>query len=161
MKNINKITFFIAIGTLIVGVLLGWVIFGGPNEASHLGHDHTTSEEGTIWTCSMHPQIRHNEPGDCPICGMDLIPLTADQNEEMDPMAISMSPTAMQLAQVETMIVGEGMAEKAIILNGKVQADERMLFTQSSHIPGRIERLSVNFTGEYVSSGQVIAHVYS
>ena len=55
----------------------------------------------------MHPQIRQNEPDSCPICGMELIPLEST-GEELDPMAISMSPTAMKLAQVETMVVGEG-----------------------------------------------------
>jgi Cu(I)/Ag(I) efflux system membrane fusion protein len=76
-------------------------------------------------------------------------------------MAVSMSPTAMQLAQVQTMVVNKGKADKSIRLNGKVQADERLLFTQPSHIPGRIEKLSVNFTGEFVSAGQVLANVYS
>ena len=55
----------------------------------------------------------------------------------------------------------EGNAEKSIRLNGKVQADERQSFTQSSHIPGRIEKLFVNFTGDYISQGQMIAHIYS
>ena len=76
-------------------------------------------------------------------------------------MAVSMSPTAMQLAQIQTMVVNKGTADKSIRLNGKVQADERLLSTQSSHIPGRIEKLSVNFTGEFVSAGQVLANVYS
>ena len=118
------------------------------------------ADSETIWTCSMHPQIRQNEPGDCPLCGMDLIPLESTDGE-LDPMAVSMSPTAMQLAQVQTMVVNKGKADKSIRLNGKVQADERLLFTQPSHIPGRIEKLSVNFTGEFVSAGQVLANVYS
>ena len=46
-------------------------------------------------------------------------------------------------------------------LNGKVKADERSVYSQSSHIPGRIEKLMVNFTGEYVNKGQVIASIYS
>jgi Cu(I)/Ag(I) efflux system membrane fusion protein len=113
-----------------------------------------------IWTCSMHPQVRKKEAGDCPICGMELIPLESEESD-LDPSAISMSPTAMQLAQVKTIIVKKGNAEKSIRLNGKVQADERLQYTQSSHIPGRIEKLKVNFVGEFVSQGQVIAHVYS
>ncbi|MFV0267012.1 MAG: efflux RND transporter periplasmic adaptor subunit [Draconibacterium sp.] len=109
----------------------------------------------------MHPQIRQNEPGDCPLCGMDLIPLEEEQNGEIDPAAISMSPTAMQLARVQTAVVGSADPVKLIRLDGKVQADERLVFSQSSHIPGRIEELMVNFTGDYVKKGQVIASVYS
>ncbi|WP_108460654.1 heavy metal translocating P-type ATPase [Devosia naphthalenivorans] len=33
-----------------------------------------TAPPGTIWTCPMHPEIRRNEPGSCPICGMALEP---------------------------------------------------------------------------------------
>ncbi len=158
--NVNKRTIIIATSTLIVGVLVGWLFFSKTSEPKAENQDHTAAQSKNIWTCSMHPQIRRNEPGQCPICGMDLIPLEVDGGE-VDSMAVSMSPTAMKLAHVQTMIVGSGNVEKAIRLNGKVQADERLLFTQSSHIPGRIEKLSINFTGDFVSQGQVIAYVYS
>lgn len=161
MKNLNKKTSIIALGTLIIGLFLGWLFFGSTNNKKVDEHNHDlVSEKETIWTCSMHPQIRKNEPGKCPICGMELIPLESSEGE-LDPMAVRMSPAAMQLAKVQTIVVGNGEAVKSIRLNGKVQADERLLFTQSSHIPGRIEKLTVNFTGDFVSKGQVIAYVYS
>ncbi len=109
----------------------------------------------------MHPQIRQNKPGNCPICGMDLIPLEDEPNSEVDPMAVSMSPTAMQLASVSTAFVGKMNPVKQVRLNGKIQTDERLVYSQSSHIPGRIEKLLVNFTGEFVNRGQTIAYVYS
>lgn len=161
MKKINRSTIIISLSTLVVGILLGWMIFGSSNQTNTDEHNQTVTEDvETTWTCSMHPQIKRNEPGDCPICGMDLIPLETTDSD-LDPMAVSMSPTAMQLAQVQTLVVGEESAEKSIRLNGKVQADERLLYTQSSHIPGRIEKLTVNFTGDYISKGQIIAHIYS
>ncbi len=159
----NKKTIITAIVTLVVGLLLGWLIFGGSKAeptAEHL-HDTELTEE-TTWTCSMHPQIRQSEPGDCPICGMDLIPLENENDDEgLDPNAISMSPTAMQLANIQTAVVGNMDPVKKVRLNGKVQSDERLVYSQSSHIPGRIENLMVNFTGEYVRKGQVIASIYS
>ena len=146
-------------------MLLGWLIFGGSEAKVTEEHQHEHSAEEvageTIWTCSMHPQIRQSEPGDCPICGMDLIPLEDEQNSEVDPNAVSMSPTAMQLANVRTAVVGSSEPLKVVRLDGKVQEDERLVFSQSSHIPGRIEVLMVNFTGDYVKKGQVIASVYS
>ncbi len=162
MKTTDKKTLIIAASTLIAGLLAGWLIFGGRGDAGKEEHQpsvEVTAE--TVWTCSMHPQIRQNEPGDCPICGMDLIPVGNDQSSEIDPMAISMSPTAMQLANVSTAFVGETDPVKQVRLNGRVQIDERMLYSQSSHIPGRIEKLSVNFTGEFVSRGQTVASIYS
>ncbi|MCW8898728.1 MAG: efflux RND transporter periplasmic adaptor subunit [Flavobacteriales bacterium] len=162
MGTIDKKTVVIAAATLVVGLLIGWFIFGGQKNTPKDEHQHTTQIAGeTIWTCSMHPQIRKNEPGDCPICGMDLIPLENDQNSEIDPMAIAMSPTAMQLANVSTALVGKMKPVKQVRLNGKVQVDERLVYSQSSHIPGRVEKLMVNFTGEFVNKGQTIASVYS
>jgi len=159
----NKSTIIIAAATLVVGLLAGWLIFGGSAEESHEGHNHSVTEEAgeTIWTCSMHPQIRQPEPGDCPICGMDLIPLEDDQDESIDPMAIKMSETAMKLASVRTAKVGAAEPVKTVRLNGKVETDERRIASQSSHIPGRVEKLMVSFTGEFVQKGQVIASVYS
>ena len=159
MKISIRTLILVIVATLAGGLLLGWAFFGGSSEPEH---SHTEVIDGeTVWTCSMHPQIRQNEPGDCPICGMDLIPLEDDNGEGIDPMAITMSPTAMQLANVVTAIVGSESAMKTIRLNGKVQEDERLIFSQTTHFPGRIEKLSVNFTGEYVSKGSVIASLYS
>lgn len=144
---------------LLAGILLGWLIFGGGN---HKEEDHQTisSSDDQIWTCSMHPQIRQNEPGSCPICGMELIPLetTGDDGE---PGVYHMSENALKLANVQTMVVGKGDASKEMRLNGKVQVDERASYSQSTHIPGRIEQLAINFTGEKVSRGQTLATVYS
>ncbi|MEQ8419245.1 MAG: efflux RND transporter periplasmic adaptor subunit [Arenibacter algicola] len=162
MKTETKKIIGIAAITLVIGLLLGWLFFGGSENRTVDEHQHDgeiVSE--TIWTCSMHPQIRQNEPGDCPICGMELIPLENNSNAELDPMAISMSRTAMLIANVGTEIVGKTKPVKLLRLNGKVQADERLVYSQSSHIPGRIEKLMVNFTGEYVNKGQVIATIYS
>jgi Cu(I)/Ag(I) efflux system membrane fusion protein len=161
MKNISKNTFIIAASSLVIGLLAGWLLFSSSEKKSAEIHDHTSEvKTESLWTCSMHPQIRKEEPGKCPICGMTLIPIE-NESDEIDPNSISMSPTAMQIANVQTMIVSTGSTSKTIRLDGKVQEDERLLYTQSSHIPGRIEKLMVDFTGEYVSKGQVIALVYS
>jgi Cu(I)/Ag(I) efflux system membrane fusion protein len=147
--------------TLVLGLTIGW--FLKPLNDQHIttsDNKHITKSEQQIWTCSMHPQIRRADPGDCPICGMELIPLTA-ANGASNPVAVTMSPTAIQLAQVQTTTVRKQVPGKSIRLTGKVKADERLLFTQSAHIAGRVEKLLVNFTGDFVSEGQVIAYVYS
>ena len=160
MKNINKQTILLIIAALIIGGGIGYFF-------SLSSHGHETDELEVIeageqiWTCSMHPQIRQPEPGDCPICGMDLVPVEEEGAQGTEALAISMSPTAMQLANVSTAIVGATEPKKIVRLNGKVQEDERLLTSQSTHIPGRIESLKVNFTGEYVQKDQVIATIYS
>jgi membrane fusion protein, copper/silver efflux system len=160
MKTDRKTT-IIAASTLAAGLLFGWLIFGGADSSSAEEHGHDTAVESeTTWTCSMHPQIRQEEPGDCPLCGMDLIPLDEDEGDG-EPLAIRMSPTAMQLAGVSTLKVTSAEAMKSIRLTGKVQADERLVHSQSSHIPGRIEQLRVAYTGAYVRKGDAIASIYS
>lgn len=145
------------LSALIVGLVLGKWFFGGDTHRDKPTND--VAPVSTIWTCTMHPQIRQTEPGQCPICGMDLVPLRS--TETGDPGAIHMSATAMQLANVQTQRVSKGKAIKQIRLNGKVQVDERTITSQSSHIPGRIERLMINYTGEDVRKGQQLATVYS
>jgi Cu(I)/Ag(I) efflux system membrane fusion protein len=160
MKNFINTKYFLLGLALLVGLLIGWFLKPSARLAPEETSKQESATEDLVYTCSMHPQIRKNEEGDCPICGMDLIPL-ASINSQLDPQAISMSATALQLAQVATIKVGTNAAIKTLRLNGKVQADERLSFTQSSHIPGRIEELSLNFTGEFIRKGQTIAKVYS
>lgn len=149
---------------LFAGLILGWLLFRGSGNADkHEGHKHEASEK-QIWTCSMHPQIKQDKPGKCPICAMDLIPLkTASfaSDATVDPNSIQMSEEAIALANIQTTVVGTGNTNKAIELYGSIQPDERFSQTQSSYVSGRIEKLLVNFVGESVRQGQTIATIYS
>lgn len=159
MKKILENKYVLLVLAVLLGGAIGWLVKPAGHVSSgetHV-HDEVKSE---IWTCSMHPQIRQSEPGACPLCGMDLIPVSSDSESE-EPMEIQMTPTAMQLADVQTEIVALKTLSKTIRLNGKVKADERYVFTQTSHIAGRIEQLLLNYTGEYVYKGKVIAYLYS
>jgi Cu(I)/Ag(I) efflux system membrane fusion protein len=109
----------------------------------------------------MHPQIMQPEPGDCPICGMDLIPaessadgLLADQ--------FKLTENAMALANIQTTIVGKGNIDgNTIKLSGKIAENEEANAVQVSYFSGRIERLNISFTGEEVRKGQLLATIYS
>ncbi|WP_394907937.1 efflux RND transporter periplasmic adaptor subunit [uncultured Mesonia sp.] len=157
MKN-NKIVIYI--GLLAVGLLLGWFLFGGSSKEADHNHNEVT-QTNQMWTCSMHPQIMQPEPGDCPICGMDLIPaeagadgLTADQ--------FKLTANAMALANIQTTVVGKGNVEgNTIKLSGKIAENEEANAVQVSYFAGRIERLNVSFTGEEVRKGQLLATIYS
>lgn len=161
MKNINKSTIIISLATLVVGLGLGWLLFSNGNKEAPIEHQQATENMTSEWTCSMHPHVRQNEPGDCPICGMELIPVGTDSEGDKNPREIKMSPTAMQLASVQTAIVAKKKPIKELRLSGKVQLDESTITSQTTHISGRIEKLLVNTTGEYVKKGQVIAFIYA
>lgn len=160
MKNINKQTILFILSALIVGVGLGYFLFGG-NTSTEASHDHVSESKNETYTCSMHPQIRQPEPGQCPLCGMDLIPVNSESNDDENPMEVKMSPTAMQLASVQTAVVTKQLPFKEIRLNGKIQADERKSVAQTAHIGGRIEQLYINYTGEFITKGQEIGSIYS
>jgi Cu(I)/Ag(I) efflux system membrane fusion protein len=147
--------------SLIIGLFLGWLFFHSSRKSDIKPSQITESAKDTIWTCAMHPQIRMTEPGKCPICGMDLIPITQSSTTSVDPDAIHLSKDAAQLANVLTTVVTKQKPVKKVRLYGKVQADERLFQSQTSHVPGRIERLNINFTGETVVKGQVLAEIYS
>lgn len=149
-------------GTLLViaGLLLGRVIFHNSHNEKVSQEQTVNEKKTTIWTCSMHPQIRMDHPGKCPICGMDLIPLTPNAEPENND-AVEMTEEGIKLADIQTSIVSQQKPVKKIQLYGKIQADERLIQTQPAHFPGRIEKLRVNFTGEMVKKGQAIAQIYS
>jgi Cu(I)/Ag(I) efflux system membrane fusion protein len=150
--------------TLALGMITGSNFFGG-GEVNHDGHSHAIEgeAEATIYTCSMHPQIRKNEPGLCPICAMDLIPVNTMESgdEDVDPAEIQMTQSAIELANVETVTVSKGIPEKSIYLLGKVKPDERNIAELTARYGGRIEQLYVNYTGQHVSKGQKLGSIYS
>lgn len=146
---------------LLVGISLGWLLFHSKTGSDKAAGINEEAVKSTIWTCSMHPNIRMEEPGKCPICGMDLIPLGQPVSSTVDLDVIMLSEEASQLANVQTSVVSKQTPVKEVRLYGKVQFDERLIQSQVSHVSGRIERLSVNFTGETVTKGQVLARVYS
>ncbi len=160
MKKIFFSTYAIYVYFTIAGLFLGWLLFHS-HEKKNLNQVPLTEQgKKVIWTCAMHPQIRMDKPGKCPICGMDLIPLT-QLEAQTDSNAVIFSKDAIELANVETSVVSRRQPEKKVRLYGKVQADERLLQSQVAHISGRIDKLFVNFTGEGIRKGQPLAIVYS
>ena len=163
MKNNSKII-IVAVLAMAAGLIAGYFIFN-KSQSANTAHQHLVTapaaQDATTYTCSMHPQIRQDEPGECAICGMDLIPVD-EAGSNGDPAVFSMTEDALKLANVQTSIAGgESTAGKTITLNGKIQADERLAASQVAHVPGRIDRLYITFTGEQIRKGQKLADIYS
>ena len=122
-NKINKKELTIIAIAAIAGLLLGWLFFHQPEpKPADTGQSNEAAQnESTIWTCSMHPQIRMNHPGKCPICGMDLIPLSEYSAEETatSPDEIKMSEEAAKIADIQTMVVRKSTPEKEIYLLGR------------------------------------------
>ena len=159
--------YIIYIAILAAGLVMGYIFFGKSSEGSANKKDvsdmsEKAETENQLWTCSMHPQIMQPEPGDCPICGMDLIPAeTSADGLAMN--EIKMSDNAMALANIQTTIVGNasGTDENKMSLSGKIMPNEEANAVQASYFEGRIEKLNVSFTGEEVRKGQLLATIYA
>ncbi len=166
MQRLNKQWMYVA-GALLAGLLAGYLIFGGSGQpaeeseaAQEAEHDHTG--QGQMWTCSMHPQIMQPEPGDCPICGMELVP-AGTATDQLGGGQLRMTENAMALADIRTTRVGEGAegASGYLTLSGEIAEDQEAQTVQASYFDGRIETLNIQFEGQQIRKGQQLATLYA
>lgn len=160
---------------LLISFGMGTVIGGrgsppsepGPQAGAEAGHDHGAHEQNTVYTCSMHPQIRMDEPGQCPICGMDLIPAaTDDANDDADDVStrgelVKLSQRARALAAIRTAPVERASSRTELRLLGRIDYDETRIRTVTPWTAGRVDELRVRITGARIKRNQVIATLYS
>src|SRR5690606_35361742 len=119
-----------------VGVFLGWLFFGNITHETEVHNHQKIAENNQLWTCSMHPQIMQPEPGDCPICGMDLIPAENDANG-LTAAQFALTENALALDNIQTTKAGEGLTEgTSVKLSGKIVENEEANTVQVSYVSG-------------------------
>lgn len=156
--NNNKNIIIIILGCLFFGGLAGWLIRGTDDHPDH-EHFHV-AEDGTIYTCSMHPQIRQDGPGQCPLCGMALTPVSSGSGSN-SPFVLEMTPEAVALSNVQLTRVKSGAGTGKVTLTGKIQINEQRMKSLTANFAGRVDQLFVNFTGQEVRKGEKLATLYS
>lgn len=114
-----------------------------------------------VWTCSMHPQIKLPKRGLCPICHMDLIPLTSGTAPDRPAREISISAHAARLAEIETRPVRKKFVTVTVRMTGKIAYDETRLAYITAWVGGRIDRMYVDYTGVAVKKGDHMVELYS
>lgn len=114
-------------------------------------------EKAQTYTCPMHPQIVQDKPGICPICGMDLVPFDKNNKETF----LTLGESQIALANITTMVVGEGALSNFKQLNGRLVTNPEGSAVISSRVAGRIEVLYVKETGVKVNKGQPLYKIYS
>ncbi|MCP3919203.1 MAG: DUF3347 domain-containing protein [bacterium] len=154
----------VVLGTvaLLTALALGrWsASWGEAQTEGHAEHaDHSADAQPDVWTCPMHPQIKLPEFGDCPICGMDLVPLAV--GEEDGPRRLAMSAASKELARIATRPVELKNVTRPVRMAGKVDYDETTVRTISAWVPGRLDRLFVDYTGVRVAEGDHLVRLYS
>jgi len=115
-----------------------------------------------VWTCSMHPAIHAAKPGQCPICGMALIPLeTGSGSGDDGPRTLRLEEGQKALAGIRTTAAVRREMAHEVRLVGKLEINETALATLSAWVGGRLDNLFVEYTGQEVAVGDRLAEIYS
>jgi len=160
-KHRRKLFVIQAIAFVLIGVAIAGMLGRSPAEPRATGTDAPVTADTageTLWTCSMHPQIRQPKAGKCPICGMDLIPVATSAGG-MRTLAISAESKA--LMRIQTSPVERRFVSHEIPMVGRVDFDETKMGYITAWVPGRLDRLFVDFTGIEVKKGDHLASIYS
>jgi Cu(I)/Ag(I) efflux system membrane fusion protein len=119
------------------------------------------TQSKAYYTCSMHPQVREDHDGNCPICGMKLIKVELTGAVDKLANRISLTATQLQLAAIRTDTVPEENIGSEKTVTGTVTTDENKAVELSARIAGRIQQLFVRTIGEKISAGQPVYSIYS
>lgn len=119
-----------------------------------------TPDGGAIdhYTCSMHPSVRQSGPGTCPVCGMNLVPVPREQEEQG---VVVIDGARRQLIGVRTGPVVTAPMLATFRAIGHVVYDESALADVNLKVRGWITKLYASETGQHVSKGQTLFTIYS
>lgn len=119
---------------------------------------HVEHDEISHYTCPMHPSVRQATPGICPLCGMDLVPVTREEGRTD---ALVIDHERRQRLGVRTAPVLRGRLPGEVRTHGRVVVDERRLHDVNLRVSGWVERLHAAETGQAVRKGEPLLDLYS
>jgi Cu(I)/Ag(I) efflux system membrane fusion protein len=134
------------------------VIFGVAAQAA------SQDDDILYWTCGMHPSVKEDEPGKCPICNMDLVPVMRETEREPSgerEVELDIGAEAARLARIRTVEIVRMVLVKRIESPGELAYDETRMAVISSRVNGWIERLHADYTGMELHKGEPLAEIYS
>ena len=130
---------------------------GSGESSAAAPHEHA---EGDIshWTCPMHSSVRAKGPGACPICGMNLVPVTRSELKTGD---VRVDAQRRQEIGIRTGVVERGQLVVPVRAVGRVTVDERRLKDVSLKVRGWITKLHADALGDPVQKGEPLLELYS
>lgn len=125
--------------------------------------DATTSERKVLYYQSaMHPWIKSDQPGRCTVCGMELTPIyEGESGIEAGGDMVALSETSIRVLNVQTAEVKTQTLVKTLTVAGTIEQDDTRRRVLAAYIPGRIEKLYINYVGAEVKAGEPLADFYS
>ncbi|WP_184550994.1 efflux RND transporter periplasmic adaptor subunit [Mucilaginibacter sp. FT3.2] len=160
MNNIRKQFWVLSAARLLSIMILIVVLFTACTQKPKVTVAKAANK--AYYTCSMHPQIHEDHPGNCPICGMKLIKVEITENSmNMTANKITLTATQIQLAGIQTDTIKEQNVGSEKTLTGTVTTDDNQSEELSARLAGRIQQLFVRTTGERIAIGQPVYSIYS
>ena len=147
--------------TVLIHILSVALLIACTNERStnnHAEHGRAAGEDSVKYTCPMHTQVIQSKPGNCPICGMDLVKVAKPGSTNND---LMLSDNQIKLANITTQKVSKRPVGQTVTINGRLAVDEQQSEVISSRAAGRVEKLYIKETGQVVQKGQPLYVLYS
>lgn len=126
-------------------------------------HDHsaeTSKKSADVYSCSMHPNVRSDKPGNCPICGMPLTKIAGSEAKHEE-RTLHLAAVQLVTANIKTDSVRMGNLNGNITLTAKTNYNRQAQDVVSARVAGRIERMFVRNPGEQIAAGQKLYEIYS
>jgi Cu(I)/Ag(I) efflux system membrane fusion protein len=152
---------------LAVALLAGFGLAGcgkSSSAAASDGHDHAAA---TTYQCPMHPWIKSDKPNaKCTICGMALVAANSTNasgsaSAAIDPNLVTLTPAQAAVVGVQTSPVRRGTLVRSLRVTGAIDDDDTRHRILAARVPGRVEKLFVNFVGAEVQEGAQLATIFS
>lgn len=124
-------------------------------------HDHAAEATAKVYVCPMHPWIKSDQPAKCTICGMSLVARSATDAASLPAGTIALSPSQITTIGVATTEVTRQPLVRTLRVSGRVEDDITRHKVLAARVPGRVEKLNINYTGQAVVRGEPVATIYS
>ncbi len=145
----------------------------------------TAQPSKILYHCPMHPTYASDKPGNCPICGMELVPIepspssnshaghesnvtgaASGQTSAIEPAVPGYAPVTIPQDRIQSMGITFAEArrmdlDQSFRTFGRITYDETRIHHVHTKFEGYIETLYANYAGQFVKKGQPLFSIYS
>lgn len=160
---------------VIVGGALIWFVLFNPLDLAFLperGAETSPVQAGpvTLYQCPMHPEVIEEQPGQCPICNMELVAMNQpagptegerDEVDHSDPNIVRIDPIQVQNIGVASEAVRQGPLARKVNTLGILDFNAELITWVNTKFAGWIEKAHVTYVGQRVREGDPLFEIYS